>query len=293
VFPRDVLDLVTHRGRFYAVPLNVHRTNSLFYNARIFREQGLRPPSTLAELDSVAGILRSRGIVPLAMGYRSPWTLTMLAFEALLVGEAGPDYYRQFFAGRRSADDPELLRVLTHLTRMLSYANDDAASLDWDGALDLMRNGGAAMAIMGDWAKGYLVNEGCKVGEDFGQAPSPGSGHAFVFATDVFGLPKRAAHPADAIDLLKVFGSKEGQSAFSRLKGSIPARIDVDVTTYDMSARVSMRDFMEGPRVPSMTSIVPAAFSRALDAAMGQFARERDPQVVIAAIRANYCLLCA
>jgi glucose/mannose transport system substrate-binding protein len=291
VFPADLLDLVSHRGRLYAVPLDVHRTNSLFYNVQIFNECGLEPPSTLDEMAAVARVLRGRGVVPLALGYRSPWTLTLLAFEAVLVGEAGAEYYRDLFAGRRSPDDPEVKSALARVSRMLDDANDDAADLDWDGAVDRMRTGGAAMTIMGDWAKGYLLNEGCRPGVDFGQAPSPGCSRAFVFATDVFGLPKRAAHPADAIDLLKVFGSKEGQTAFNQLKGSIPARVDVDVTRYDASARATMRAFAEGSRVPSLTSIAPAAFCHALDAAMGVFARDRDPAVVIATIRAHDCLL--
>jgi glucose/mannose transport system substrate-binding protein len=290
-FPPDVLDLVSHRGRLYAVPLNLHRTNSLFYNQRVLAENGLRPPSTLEELHSVAEILRGRGVVPLAMGYAQPWTLTMLTFEAVLVADAGADYYREFFAGRRTANDSELRRALSHVARMLAYSNEDAARVGWDGALDRMRSGAAAMTIMGDWAKGYLVTKGCRMGKDFGQAPSPGCARAFVFATDVFGLPKRAAHRAGAIELLKVFGSKEGQQAFSQLKGSIPARADVDVSSYDPSARASARDFLTGPRVPSMTSIVPNTFSRALDAAMGAFARGRDPDVVIATVRAHYDLL--
>jgi glucose/mannose transport system substrate-binding protein len=290
-FPPDVLDLVSHRGRLYAVPLNLHRTNSLFYNQRVLAENGLRPPSTLDELHSVAEILRDRGVVPLAMGHAQPWTLTMLTFEAVLVADAGAEYYREFFAGRRNADDCELRRALAHVARMLAYSNEDAPRLGWDGALDRMRSGAAAMTLMGDWAKGYLVTKGCRLGEDFGQAPSPGCARAFVFATDVFGLPKRAAHRASAIELLKVFGSKEGQHAFSQHKGSIPARADIDVSSYDATARASARDFLKGPRVPSMTSIVPDGFSRALDTAMGRFARSRDADEVIATVRAHYDLL--
>jgi glucose/mannose transport system substrate-binding protein len=289
-FPRDVLDLVSHRGRLYAVPLNVHRTNSLFYNARVFAAHGLHPPATFDELYAAAKELRGRGVVPLALGYRDASLLTMLAFEVVLVGEAGSDYYRDFFAGRRSADDAEIRYALAHIARMLDHANEDAATTAWHGALDLVRTGRAGMAIMGDWAKGYFINEGCRPGEDFGQAQSPGA-RAFVFATDVFGLPRRATHPAEAIDLLRVFGSKDGQVAFNRFKGSIPARVDVDASAYDPAARSSMCDFMQGPRVPSMPSIVPATFGRALDAAMCTFARRRDPDVVVDAIRSNYCLL--
>jgi glucose/mannose transport system substrate-binding protein len=290
-FPADVLDLVTHRGRLYAVPLDIHRTNLLFFSERIFYDNGLRPPGTIDELHSMAEILRARGVVPFAMGFRDPWTLTMLAFEAVLVGEAGPEYYRELFAGRRRADDPEIRSALAHVARMLGYVNEDAASLGWDGALDLVSSGRAAMTIVGDWGKGYLLSKGYRLGEDFGMTPSPARSKAFVFATDVFGLPKRASHRADAIELLKVFGSKEGQDAFNHLKGSIPARVDIDVSTYDPSARSTMRDFRSGPRVPSMASIVPTAFARALNASMSTFARTRDASVVLAAIRAHYDLL--
>jgi glucose/mannose transport system substrate-binding protein len=291
VFPADVLDLVSHRGRIYAVPLDIHRTNLLFFSERIFSENGLRPPGSLEDLHSIAQILRARGVVPFALGFRDPWTLTMLAFEAVLVGEAGAEYYREFFAGLRGAGDAELRRVLAHVAAILGSANADAPTLGWDGALDLVGSGKAAMTIMGDWGKGYLLSQGRRLGQDFGLTPSPGRSRAFVFATDVFGLPKRAVHRADAIELLKVFGSKEGQETFNQLKGSIPARIDVDAAGYDASARSSMRDFRAMPRVPSMASIVPLAFSRALDAAMLVFAKTRDPGAVLAAIRANYDLL--
>lgn len=291
VFPADVLDLVRHRGRIYAVPLDIHRTNLLFFSARIFSENGLRPPRSLEDLHSVAQVLRARGVVPFAFGFRDPWTLTMLAFEAVLVGEAGPEYYREFFAGRRGAGDEELRRTLAHVARILASANGDAPVLGWDGALDLVGSGRAAMTITGDWGKGYLLSQGRRLGEDFGLLPSPGRAGAFVFATDVFGLPKRAVHRADAIELLKVFGSREGQETFNHLKGSIPARVDIDVTRYDASARASMRDFRAMPRVPSMASIVPLAFSRALEVAMVAFAKTRDTGATLAAIRASYDLL--
>jgi glucose/mannose transport system substrate-binding protein len=294
VFPVELLDLVTYRGRHYAVPLDIHRTNVLFYNPRIFADNGLRPPSSLDELHAVAEILRGRKRVPFALGFRDPWTLSMLAFEAFLVGEAGHEYYTAFFGGRRSADDVELRHALAQVGRILDYANADASELGWEAALDRVGEGSAAMTIAGDWGKGYLLTKGCRPGKDFAMAPSPGSSRAFVFATDVFGLPKRAVHKSNAIELLRVVGSTRGQDAFNRLKGSIPARIDADVadvTRYDDWARASVRDFRAGPRVPTMASIVPPAFSRAVEGAMGQFARTRDPGTVCAAIRAHYALL--
>ena len=288
-FPPDVLELVTHAGRVYAVPVDIHRINTLFYNRAIFEGAGLAPPATLAELHDVAETLRARGIVPFAIGYKDPWTLTMLAFENVMVAVAGGDYYREFFSGRRSPDDPELAATLAHVGRILDYANADAATRGWDGAVELLRSGEAAMTIMGDWAKGYLASRGAPF--EFGEVPSPGGADAFVFATDTFGLPRRASQRASAIDLLRVIGSKEGQDAFNPLKGSIPARTDADLSRYDPLARATAHDFWTSPRYPSLASLASSSFTQVLDKAMGLFARSRDPGVVADAVRAHYDLL--
>jgi glucose/mannose transport system substrate-binding protein len=289
VFPSDVLNLVTHGGRIYAVPVDIHRTNTLFFNRRNLAEHGLAPPTTLEDLHHVAHGLRARGIVPFSIGYKDPWTLTMLAFENVMVAIAGGEYYRDFFCGKRSADDPELLATLHHVARILDYSNADAASLGWDDAVERVLTGRAAMTIMGDWAKGYLTNSGSNF--DFGEIPSPGAAGAFVFATDTFGLPKRASQRAGAIELLKVFGSKEGQDAFNPLKGSLPARTDADLSRYDPLAQATARDFRVSPRYPSLASLASSMFTRALDKAMGAFARDRNASAVADAIRAHYDLL--
>jgi glucose/mannose transport system substrate-binding protein len=289
VFPPDVLELVSHSGRLYAVPVDIHRTNTLFFNRRTFARQGLAPPTTLQDLHLVAAELRAQGIVPFSIGYKDPWTLTMLAFENVMVAVAGGDYYRDFFSGKRSADDPELYATLGHVARILDHSNADAASLGWDGAVERLSTGGAAMTIMGDWAKGYLINSRAPL--DFGEIPSPGAGGAFVFATDTFGLPKRASQRAGAIDLLKVFGSKEGQDAFNPLKGSIPARTDADLSRYDPLAQATARDFWASRRYPSLASIASSTFTQALDTAMAMFARDRNADAVVDAIRAHYDLL--
>ena len=248
-------------------------------------------------MHDAAEVLRGRGFVPFAIGYRQPWTLTMLAFENVMVAVAGGTYYRDFFRGRCSPDDAELRLTLEHVSHILDYANQDAAELGWDGAVELLRSGRAAMTIMGDWAKGYLTTTTgapslvVHDARHFGQIPSPGSGGAFVFGTDTFGLPKRASQRAGAIELLKVFGSKEGQDAFNPLKGSIPARLDADLSRYDLFAQGTAYDFWTGPRFPGIASLAPSAFTSVLEGAMAAFARDRDADAVVTTVRAHYDLL--
>jgi glucose/mannose transport system substrate-binding protein len=253
-FPAEVLDLLTRRGEAYAVPLNIHRTNSLFFDRRALNQAEVDPPSTLEDLFRVAGVLRRRGVQPLAIGTREPWVLTMLAFEHILVALAGAGFYRSFCEGKASPRAPEIRAALEELGRLLDICNPDASSLSWDRAADRVRIGSAAMTLMGDWTKGYLERRGFLEGESFGMSPSPGTNGSFVFTMDAFGLPHGAPHRDEMLDLLQVFGSEQGQSVFSRLKGSRPARSDVSTSPRaggDDGVAVA-HDFGESVHVPTM-----------------------------------------
>jgi glucose/mannose transport system substrate-binding protein len=295
VFPADLLDLVSSGGEAYAVPLNIHRTNTLLYDVQAFNKASIDAPRTLDELHGAAASLRRQGINPLALGTRQPWMLSLITFENLLVALAGPRFYVEFLKGQRSPRAPEVRAAIEELGRLLDASNPDADRLSWDEAADRVRIGAAAMTVGGDWAKGYLERRGCLEGEHFALTPSPGTSHAFVFTIDTFGLPRGAPHREGAIELLRIFGSPQGQSVFNRIKGSRPARSDVgaDVTGF-ASASVgvpSQDDFQTTVRVPTLTSLVPPAVSGALDAALAEFARTRDVGDVLGVIERQYAFI--
>ncbi len=283
-FSDEVLDLVSSGGEAYAVPLNIHRINTLSYDIGALAHAGVDVPRTLDELHAAVTTLRQAGGPhPLAIGIREPWVLTMLAFEFLLVSVAGPRFYRDFFEGKGSPRAPEVSEALSELGRLLDIANADAPTLGWDRAADRMRIGSAAMTLMGDWTKGYFARRGYLEGEGFGVAAAPGTDGAYVFTVDAFGIPRGAPRRERAVDLLRIFGSNHGQTVFSRIKGSRPAR-----TTDSLAASAGHADFESAVRVPTLTSIIPPSFSGALDGALAEFAERRDPEVVLRAIERNY-----
>jgi glucose/mannose transport system substrate-binding protein len=284
-FPPELLDLVSHDGRVYSVPVDIHRTNVLFFNRSIFAAHGLEPPATLDDLHSVSGELAKLGVAPFALGHREGWSLRILAFETVLLALVGGGAYFDFFSGRRALDEGALRSALAHVARVLDYANADAGRLAWHQAVERVRTGAAAMTVMGDWARGYLRTTGAPYEADVGEVESPGACGAFIFATDTFGLPKRAVHRAGAIELLKVIGSREGQDAFNPLKGSIPARVDADLSRYDASSRATATAFRTSARYPVIASLAPASLTREIDAALLQFARTRNPDGVIETLR--------
>ena len=88
-FPQQLLDMVTANGEIYAIPSNIHRGNVLFYNKKVFTDNGLKAPTTWDEFSTVADALKAKGIAPLAVGGKDTWSVTML-FEDILLAKAGP-----------------------------------------------------------------------------------------------------------------------------------------------------------------------------------------------------------
>jgi glucose/mannose transport system substrate-binding protein len=290
--PDAVLNTVSVGQHTYAVPLNIHRLNTLFYNKRIFDDNGVDPQSlaTLDDLFALAETLKGKGITPFAlgMGPDDHWTLALLLFENILVARGGGAYYQQFFRGRGHAlDDPAIRQSVSDLARLLgSYRNSDAGSLTWGQAVDLVRTGDAAMTIMGDWAKASLQANGAQPDVDFGAIPTPGTRGTFVFTTDTFGLPRGARNREGARDLLRVFGSTEGQDAFNPVKGSISARRDADMSRYDPMAKATISDFRDASPdssrlVPATAILAPQEFMDQLNETLATFAADGNASVVI------------
>jgi glucose/mannose transport system substrate-binding protein len=170
-------------------------------------------------------------------------------------------------------------RSLHDLTTLLGYANADADRTTWDQALDLVLRGEAAMTIMGDWAKGYVLDQAQKddLKIDIGQIPTPGTDGTFVFTTDTFGLPIGARNPEGARALLSLFASVEGQNTFSLIKGSIPARNDAPARSYDSDANNTLSEFRRVSNdrdslVPATAIIAPPEYMNAINEVLSDFA---------------------
>jgi glucose/mannose transport system substrate-binding protein len=281
IIPGPVLDTVSFNHHAYAVPLNIHRENTLYYNKGLFAAAGVtEPPATLDDLFAVAAVFQAKGITPFALGTQDPWTLPLLLFENILVARAGGAYYHDFFLGRGNALAPEISTAVDDLSRFLAYTNADASTLTWSDSVDLVGNGGAAMVIMGDWAKGHLLATLSTL-DNIGEVPMPGTTGTFVFTTDTFGLPMGASNREGARDLLRLFGSKEGQDTFNPLKGSISARSDANTQLYDTMAQRTIAAFQNATSlVPSTAILAPPEFMDTMNNVLAQFAGAGDATVV-------------
>jgi glucose/mannose transport system substrate-binding protein len=249
-YPRGVIDIISYKGEVYSIPVNIHRSNVLWYNKKLFADNNLKVPVTIADFLAACDVLAAKGITPLALGDNGIWASTHL-LENVLLGTLGPEKYKGLWTGATAWDGAEVKEGLANFTKFMKFVNTDHAALGWDQAAQYIIDGKCAMTVMGDWAEGFFKQKGWTPNNQFGWAASPGTAGSFNMLSDSFGLPKGAKNRDAAIKWLTVCASKEGQDMFNPLKGSIPSRTDGNKSLYDAYLSSAMTDFGKDAIVPS------------------------------------------
>lgn len=251
VFPEGLIDLISTEEGIWSVPVNIHRSNVLWYVPSNLEEWGVTVPADWEEfMTETCPALLEQGITPLSLGQN--WTVQHL-WESIALAELGPDAWADLFTGDLSWSSPDAVATFERLNQVLECVNDDFSGLSWQQASDRVANGEAAFNVMGDWAAGYFATTlGLTPGEGFGWAASPGTDGIFMLLSDSFGLPQGAPHRENALDWLRVVGSLEGQDAFNPLKGSISPRLDSDLNAYNAYGQSAAEDYQTDTHAGSL-----------------------------------------
>ncbi|MER7281475.1 ABC transporter substrate-binding protein [Dactylosporangium sp. NPDC000244] len=279
VFPKGLVDNLTIDGRIYAVPVNIHRANLMWYTPKTLRELGLAaPPKTWAEFLQQAEVIKAKGRVALAVG--PEWTQKHL-LETVLLGELGAGTYEGLWAGRVSWQAPEVAAALDMYAKILAVSDVKSAAGDWQPQLDRVVSGSAVYAVMGDWSSSYLAQtKGLQWQDGYAAVASPGSTGVYDFLSDTFTLPTGARRPDLARRWLVECGSTDGQNLFNPLKGSIPARTDADAGLYKDYLGWALQQWRDPKTriVGSLTHGVVAnnAYNAEIDSALGLFVQDGD-----------------
>jgi glucose/mannose transport system substrate-binding protein len=91
LLPKPIVDASMRDGHWYALPVNIHGANWLFYNTKVFADAGIPEPKTWSDVLAAGPKLKAKGIIPFAHGGQA-WQDHVL-FDAVLAGEGGSDLY--------------------------------------------------------------------------------------------------------------------------------------------------------------------------------------------------------
>ncbi|MPV36655.1 ABC transporter substrate-binding protein [Georgenia subflava] len=273
VFPQDLIDLLTVDDAIYSVPSNIHRSNVVWANPTVLEEAGLDPASPPADIDAWMADLEAveaTGAVPLSVGMT--WTQVHL-LETVLMADLGAEAYIGLWTGETDWTGADVTAALEDFETLIGFTNTDRDGLDWPEATQMVIDGTAAYNVMGDWAVASFEEQEVERGTGFVEFPVPGSDGMFGFLADSFTLPVGAPNPEGAEAWLDTVGSLEGQVAFNKAKGSIPARTDADPAEFSEYQQSAIESYANDTIVPSLAhgAASPIAVLNAVSDATSKF----------------------
>jgi len=258
----ELLPVMKPAGHWVAAPMNIHRINWLWANKKVLNDAGITElPKTWEEFNADCEKIVATGKICMAH-LSADWSDATL-FEVIVYGQ-DIDLFRKAFveADLDALRSEGMIKAFDELRLMVSKYMDPAiAGRDYDSASAMLTNAEAGFFIMGDWEIGTLTAAGAKPNEDYlcGQAPTDWGKPGFILNADsvVFFEQSDPEYIEGQTMLASMILSPEFQTIFNQAKGSIPARLDVDLSQgFNPCQQLSQKDLQgsiaEGTLVRSM-----------------------------------------
>lgn len=243
VIPLALQKFSKYEGNWIAAPVNIHSINWVWANQAILDELNIATPHSWESFISALDTVKASGKIALAHG-GEPWQDATI-FDSVVMLTGGIDFYQKALIDldADALESEMMLTVFQRMTQLRQYVDDNFSGRQWNLATGMVINGEAAFQIMGDWAKGEFINAGKVPGVDFACFRFPGTEDSVIFNADQFVMfdVDDAQRSAQA-SLANAIMSPAFQSAFNVVKGSVPARMDVPDTDFDLCGKKGIAD---------------------------------------------------
>lgn len=255
VYSRLVVD-----DKVVAVPLGVHAENWIWYSKPLFDELGIAEPTNLDEMFAAADKIKEAGHTAFAVG-GEPWQ-EIYILTGIIQALGGPDYWNQLIVERDPAalENPILAEAFELFRKVSTYTDESSPGRSWSDTTNMIIRNEAGMQFMGDWARGEFVAAGKEAGKDFGCMLVPTSTPTYAVVLDVFAFPVNSDEDRVAGQslLANTVMDPVVQAKVAGLKGSVPARTDVDTSLLDECAAKGVAALAtEGVPVPTTSDSLP------------------------------------
>jgi glucose/mannose transport system substrate-binding protein len=224
--------------------VNVHRMSILYTSQAALKKLGAtESPKSWDEFFALADKAKAAGITPFAWGNNM---VIGIAFDQVAFSVMGAPAYKKAFIDNDEATlkSPAMGKSFEVYRRLGNYAEKSALTKRWNEGTQSVIAGETLFQIMGDWAKSEFIRAGQKPGVDFLCASTPGSAGSMNFNTDAFLFFKTRVDNSKAqLTLARTLMDKQTQETFNIAKGSVPARMDVDMSKFDECSKRTHAEF--------------------------------------------------
>jgi glucose/mannose transport system substrate-binding protein len=257
----ELLPVMKPTGHWVAAPMNIHRINWIWGSTKAMEQAGIKTlPKTWAEFNADCDKAVAAHLICIAH-FSQDWT-DATTFEVVVYGQNIDLFRKAFVEGDTNAmRSPDMIKALEQFRLMVSkYMDPGIAGRDYDTATSMIAKGQAAFMIMGDWQIGIFTAAGLKEGADYqcAQAPTDWGKPGFILNSDSVVFFKQS--DPDYVEGQKLLAhlimSPKFQTVFNQAKGSIPARLDIDLKDFNPCQQMSQKDLQasiaDGTLVRSM-----------------------------------------
>lgn len=246
----ELIKVMKPAGTWVAAPMNIHRINWMWGSKKAMDKAGIKEmPKTWDEFNADAEKMKAVGINPVA--HSSQDWIDGTLFEIIVYGQS-IDLYRKAFVQMDldALRGPEMAKAFDQLRKMVDWSDPGMPGREWDGVLPLFFNGESGFLFMGDWAIGTFNGSGKKAGVDYvcSQAPHANPNTGFILNSDsvIFFKQKDPDYIEGQKLLAHLIMTPEFQTIFNQAKGSIPARLDVDLSQgFNPCQQLSQKELNE------------------------------------------------
>ncbi|HZQ31250.1 MAG TPA: ABC transporter substrate-binding protein [Mycobacterium sp.] len=283
--PPTLRDALTDRSKQWGVPTGSHRGNVLWFNLGVLRSAGVAPPGPGYTLDAFTADLAkvaASGRVPLCLGGKDRFTATEL-FENTLLSVIGQEGWSNISSDSFDWRGSQLRDALSRFGTLISHVDPGAGGLTWDQAAQKLARGECAFLSMNDSVYGELVANHVVEGKDFGYVAYPGTSGAYLAIVDTFVVSANAKDGVNGTKFLETIANPATTLAFNKVKGSVPVRHDVDVSSLPPYQRQASESLWHDKILLSMThgELMPATFQQALYDAVTTFLQSKNADAFI------------
>lgn len=236
-----LLDAQAIGGKQYAVPTGVSYYTGVFYNKKIFADNGLEIPTTWSQFTAVVDALKAKGITPFGMGGKDSWPagLPMLASVASLYPTADDKQQlaKDLWTNKAKLTDPTEVKVLQQTEYVLQNSQEGAAGADYTSIPSGFAAGDFAMTVDGTWDQ-PVIDAAVAKKFDYGYFPFPGSDDAKDNAllngkTELqLAVPTSAKNKTAAMAWLKFFSDKKNYELFLQKSGFSSAQPGISTSAF-------------------------------------------------------------
>ncbi|BCN30636.1 ABC transporter substrate-binding protein [Anaeromicropila herbilytica] len=146
-------------GKLYGLPRNTD-VMAFYYNKAIFKKNGWEVPKTYADLITLAGKIKAKGLIPCSMDGSDKWPLSIFMNDlvAKLEGDYKTEYRKSIESGDFSNPSYKKAAELLQEAVKAGLFQSGFETSDYGTSLNLFANGQAAMYYMGSWEMSMATN---------------------------------------------------------------------------------------------------------------------------------------